>query len=175
MNIVLLGYRGTGKSTVAKYLARKLGRNVYRTDDLIVEAAGKPIPRIVEEDGWPRFREIEAEVVREVCSRAEDAIIDCGGGVVLNDENTARLKKRGRAVLLTASLEALMGRIRQDPNRPPLKEGLSFEEEQRLILAEREEKYRAAADVVVDTTHHTPDKTALEIIQYFKEKLWLAE
>jgi len=175
MNIVLLGYRGTGKSTVAKYLARELGRGVYRTDDLIVEAAGKPIPRIVEEDGWPRFREIEAGVVREVCARARDAIIDCGGGVVLNDENTACLKQRGRAVLLTASLDALMGRIQQDPNRPPLKQGLSFEGEQRQILAEREEKYRAAADVVFDTTHHSPGETARQIIDYFKEKLWLAE
>ena len=175
MNIVLLGYRGTGKSTVAKYLARKLGRTVYRIDDLIVESMGKPIPRIVEEDGWSRFREVEAEVVREVCSRADGAIIDCGGGVVLNGENIACLKKRGRAVLLTVTLEALMGRIRKDPNRPPLKDGLSFEEEQRQILAERDEKYRAAADMVLDTTQQSPGETAREIIQHFREKHWLDE
>ncbi len=175
MNIILLGYRGTGKSTVAKYLARALSRTVYRIDDLIVEAAGKPIPRIVEEGGWPKFRELEAGVVREVSSRARDAIIDCGGGVVVNDDNIRHLKRDGRAVLLTASLEALMERIRRDPNRPPLKKGLSFEEEQRQIIAEREPKYRAAADLVVDTTKKQPAETASEIIQYFTEKLWIVD
>ncbi len=130
MNIVLLGYRGTGKSSVARFLARKLNRKLFCIDELIVESAGMSIPKIVDELGWPGFRDIELRIVEEVSGRADDGIIDCGGGVVLDDRNIRNLRRNGKTVLLTASFETILKRIHRDPNRPPLKEGLSFEQEQ---------------------------------------------
>ncbi len=173
MNIVLIGYRGTGKTVISKLLAEQLGRDLYSIDGLIVEAEGMPVPRIVEDKGWARFREVESRVVKQVSREARDGVIDCGGGVILDDGNTARLKQGGKIVLLTAGLETLLKRIRHDANRPPLKEGLSFEDEQRQILAEREEKYTAAADITCDTSIKKPEETVREIIGRFKQESWL--
>ncbi|MFQ5482997.1 MAG: shikimate kinase, partial [Nitrospinaceae bacterium] len=152
MNIVLLGYRGTGKSVVGRLLARRLHRPLYCLDDRIVQRAGMPIPEIVSRLGWPGFRELEAVAVKTVSQEAREGIIDCGGGVVLNPKNVERLREHGRTVLLTADFDVLLERLRPDANRPPLKNGLSFEEGQRQVLLERENRYLAAADFICDTT-----------------------
>ena len=173
MNIVLFGYRGAGTSEVAVILSLKLDRAVFNTDQMIVADAGMTIPGIVEEWGWPRFREIESEVVEKVAAQAKDSVIDCGGGVVLNDNNIERLKRDGKTVLLKADFETILKRIGEDKNRPPLKEGMSFEEEQRKVLSEREEKYHAAADFECDTTTKSPEETADIIIEHFKRQNWI--
>ena len=141
---------------------------------MIEEAVGIPIPEIVSMWGWARFREIEAKIVEQVTGKAKDAVIDCGGGVVLNDGNIKKLKENGKAVLLTAQFKTLLSRLSRDRlNRPPLKKGLSWEDEHRKVLAEREEKYKAAADLVCDTTDKRPDETVYEIIEYFKKQSWV--
>jgi len=173
MNIILMGYRGTGKSVLGKILARKLKRRLYRIDDLIVDSAGLPIPQIVEQGGWPHFREVESRIVKEVSDTAENSIIDCGGGVVLDPENIKNLKRRGKVILLTASLSVILKRLRGDAKRPSLKPGLTFEEEQKQILAEREEKYQLASDLVVDTTKKSPSATADEIIAGCQNNSWI--
>jgi len=173
MNIVLLGYRGTGKSVIGKILAQKLKRPLFRLDDRIAQLAAMPIPKIVSEWGWPRFREMESRVVEEVCGQAQDAVIDCGGGVILGDQNILHLRKNGKTVLLKADFNTIMKRIKNDANRPPLKPGMSFEEEQKAILLEREAKYLAAADMICDTTHLKPKEIAQAIIEYFKRKSWI--
>lgn len=168
MNLVLLGYRGTGKSCIAQILAKKLNRRVYSIDDLIVKSAGRPVPRIVQERGWKKFREMESKIVEEVSRIAQNGVIDCGGGVVLDERNIAHLKRNGKTALLTADIQAILKRIKNDPNRPPLKRGLSFEEEQQQILEERKELYLAAADFVCDTTHRSPKESARRIIDFFQ-------
>ncbi len=174
MNIILLGYRGTGKSVISKLLSKQLKRGLYSLDAIIEEAVGIPIPEIVSMWGWARFREIEAKIVEQVADEAKDAIIDCGGGVVLNDRNIKKLKETGKAVLLTAEFETLLSRLSRDRNkRPPLREDLSWEDEHRKVLAEREDKYNAAADLVCDTTGKRPDETVYEIIEYFKKHSWV--
>ena len=173
MNIVMLGYRGTGKSVVAKILSKELRRKLYRIDDLIAQTAGKSIPEIVRQEGWLAFRKLESGIVSRVAGEAQGSIIDCGGGVVLDDNNTVLLKKEGKCVLLTASLSAIIQRIKKDPNRPTLENGLSFEEEQKKIIADRHEKYQACADLTCDTTSQKPGETAHEIIAHFKEQGWL--
>jgi len=80
MNIVLLGYRGTGKSVVSKILSHKLKRQLFSMDNLIALKAGKTIPEIVEQLGWPRFRELESQIAEQLAADTRDAIIDCGGG-----------------------------------------------------------------------------------------------
>ena len=174
MNIILLGYRGTGKSVISRLLSTQLKRRLFSLDRMIEEAVGIPIPEIVSLWGWPRFREIESKIVERVVDEAQDAVIDCGGGVILNESNINKLKKNGKAVLLTAEFKTLLNRLSRDRNnRPRLKEGLSWEEEHRKVLAEREDKYNAAADMVCDTTGKRPDETVYDIIQYFKEHSWV--
>jgi len=112
-------------------------------------------------------------VVSRVAGEAQGSIIDCGGGVVLDDKNMVLLKKEGKCVLLTASLSAIIRRIKKDRNRPALVEGLGFEEEQKKILADRHEKYHSCADFICDTTTRKPGETAHEIIAFFKEQGWL--
>ncbi len=169
----MLGYRGTGKSVIARILSEELGRKLYRVDDLIVQTAGKPIPEVVKQEGWPGFRKLESEIVSRVVGEARDCIIDCGGGVVLDDNNIVLLKREGKCVLLTASLSTIIRRTKKDRNRPALKEGLSFEEEQKKILADRHEKYQSAADYICDTTSRRPGETTHDIIAFFKEQGWL--
>ena len=169
----MLGYRGTGKSVISKKLSHKLRRRLYKIDDLISQSAGKSIPEIVEQDGWEGFRKKESDIVAEVSSQAKKSIIDCGGGVVLNDENIENLKKDGVCIVLTANLETIIKRIRNDKNRPPLEIGLSFEEEQKQILEKREEKYRAAADFICNTSNRRPVETIQEITEFLRTKGWV--
>ena len=169
----MLGYRGTGKSVISKKLSHQLRRRLYKIDDLISQSAGKSIPEIVEQDGWEVFRKKETDIVAEVSGQAKKSIIDCGGGVVLNDANIENLKKDGVCIVLTANLETIIKRIRNDKNRPPLEVGVSFEEEQKQILEEREEKYRAAADFICDTSNCRPVETVQEITDFLKTRGWV--
>jgi shikimate kinase len=173
VNIVMLGYRGTGKSVISKILSVKLRMKLYKIDDLISQSAGKTIPEIVVEEGWGSFRKQESEIVAKVSGKAKNSIIDCGGGVVLNDANISNLKKDGVCVVLTASLETIMERIRHDRNRPALQSGMSFEEEQKKNMEEREGKYQAAADFLCDTSNRRPGETAAEITEFLKGKEWI--
>ena len=173
MNIVMLGYRGTGKSVISKKLSHKLRRKLYKIDDLISRSLGKSIPEIVEQDGWEFFRKKESDIVAEVSSQAKKSIIDCGGGVVLNDANIDNLKKDGVCIVLTANLETIIKRIKHDQNRPPLEVSVSFEEEQKKILKEREQKYHAAADYICNTSNRRPVETVEEITEFLKTEGWI--
>ena len=173
MNIVMLGYRGTGKSVISKKLSHKLRRKLYKIDDLISRSCGKSIPEIVEQDGWEFFRKKESDIVAEVSSQAKKSIIDCGGGVVLNDANIDNLKKDGVCIVLTANLETIIKRIKHDQNRPPLEVSVSFEEEQKKILKEREQKYHAAADYICNTSNRRPVETVQEITDFLKTEGWI--
>ena len=173
MNIVMLGYRGTGKSVISKKLSHKLRRKLYKIDDLISRSCGKSIPEIVEQDGWEFFRKKESEIVAEVSSQAKKSIIDCGGGVVLNDANIDNLKKDGVCIVLTANLETIIKRIKHDQNRPPLEFSVSFEEEQKKILKQREQKYHAAADYICNTSNRRPVETVQEITEFLKTEGWI--
>ena len=173
MNIVLIGYRGTGKSVISKVLADILHCQHYGLDEKIIQQAGKSIREIVEQEGWERFREIERGVVEKVSSEARNSIIDCGGGVVVDERNVMDLRRSGKVVLLISGFEKIIQRINRDLRRPPLEATLSFEEEQRKALSERDPKYRAAADCVFETTDLKPSQTAMKIIEHFKKKSWI--
>ena len=173
MNIVMLGYRGTGKSVISKILSEKLQKKLYKIDKMISESVSKSIPEMVEQEGWESFRKLESEIVAEVSNKAKNSIIDCGGGVVLNDSNLVNLKKDGVCIVLTASLETIIKRIYHDKNRPSLQKGLSFEEEHKKFLAERDSKYRTAADFICDTSQRLPKETVKEITEFLRSKGWI--
>src|SRR5437764_3449291 len=99
MNLVLIGYRGTGKSTVGKILAERLGRELVSTDAEIVRRARLPIPDIVRQFGWNHFRDLESEVCRDLAGK-DELIIDTGGGVILRQQNVDSLKTNGVLVWL---------------------------------------------------------------------------
>ena len=159
MNIVLIGYRGTGKSSVGKLLAERSGRTLVSTDAEVVRRAGRPVPEIVKQHGWDHFRDLESEVCRDLAGR-DDLIIDTGGGAVLRSENAACLKSNGVLFWLTAEVPTISRRIGGDTQRPSLTGAKSFVDEIEEVLRERTPRYRAAADHVIATDSKTVGEIA---------------
>jgi shikimate kinase len=167
MNLVLIGYRGTGKSVVGALLSRKLGMAVVSLDEEIVREVGMPIPEIVERHGWPWFRRLESDIAKRVGMR-DELIVDTGGGVILRPENTENLRRNGILFWLKASVDVIVDRIQESTERPSLSEGQSFLEEVEAVLAERLPLYRAAADREIDTDSLSVAEVAERIIREFR-------
>ena len=163
MNLVLIGYRGTGKSTVAELLATKLGWKAISTDAQIVEKAQRSIPDIVASDGWEHFRRLETEMCLVLKDR-DQLIIDTGGGLILRPENVEALKPNSLIFWLTATVPTIARRIADDTQRPALTAGKTFVEEIREVLTERTPKYQAAADHTVATDDLSPEEIASRIL-----------
>ena len=166
MNLVLIGYRGTGKSTVARLLGAQLGMEVVSLDAEIVREAGRPIGDIVAAHGWPHFRDLESSITRRTAART-GVIIDAGGGVILRPENVECLRQSGKVFWLQASVPVIVARIEHGTERPALTAGKSFTEEVEDVLRERTPLYRAAADHTIDTDAATPAATAAQIARLF--------
>ena len=150
MNIVLVGYRGTGKSAVADHLARQFGLTVVHLDGEIEKRAGKSIPEIVAGSGWPAFRDLEEAVVRDFAAR-DGLVLDCGGGVIERDANFAPLRSAGPVIWLRASVATIVQRIAGDQQRPSLTGTKSFTDEVAEVLERRTPRYRQIAHHEVDT------------------------
>jgi shikimate kinase len=168
MNLVLIGYRGTGKSTVAGLLAEQLEMEVVSLDREIVRQAGRSVADIVAERGWPHFRDLESEVTKRICER-DRIIIDAGGGVILRPENVRHLRRRGTLFWLRASVPVIVARIESGTDRPALTPGRSFTEEVQDVLRERTPLYRSAADYHVDTDARSPGEVAAEVARLYAE------
>ena len=164
MNIVLIGYRGTGKSAVGKILAAQLGRRLVSTDEEIIRRAGKSIPDIVAAHGWEYFRDLESAVCQDLAGR-DNLVIDTGGGAILRDENVKVLKGNGRLIWLTASVETIAARIGGDRQRPSLTGTTSHVAEIRDVLSERIPKYKAAADHSIPTDGLSVEELAKTILK----------
>jgi shikimate kinase len=154
MNVVLIGYRGTGKSSVGKLLAERSGRTLVSTDAEVVRRAGQSIPEIVKQQGWDHFRDLESDVCRDLAGK-DQLIIDTGGGAILRQDNVDRLKAGGILFWLTAEVPTISRRIGGDTQRPSLTGAKSFIEEIEEVLRERTPKYKAAADHVIATDGRT--------------------
>jgi shikimate kinase len=164
MNIVLIGYRGTGKSVVGGILARRLGMRYTGMDAAIVEKAGMAIPDIVEKQGWPGFRDLESAQARELAG-LDNLIIDTGGGVIERPENIAALQKNAMIFWLKARVDTIVSRIQGDSQRPPLTSGKSFTDEVAEVLDRRIPLYECSALHAIDTDELTPDQIADRIIE----------
>lgn len=159
--IVLIGFMGTGKSSVGRVLADRTGLPRYDTDELVAQRAGISIADIFDGPGEEEFRRRETEMLR--ASPRVDGIVVTGGGIVLREENVALLRALGTVVNLTADLETLFERVARRKTRPLLRS-----DDPRRTLTEllrvREPLYRAAADFEVDTSALTHDEVAAAIL-----------
>ncbi len=164
-SIALIGFMGTGKTTIGRALASSLERQFVDTDSLIEERAGKPISRIFSEDGESMFRKMESEVVREVC-RLKSSVISLGGGALLNPSSSAFVKENSAVVLLRSSVETILARTSSNTIRPLLNETAEdLEQRVAALLAEREATYSDAMDIEIDTDALTVDEAVKEIIR----------
>jgi len=166
MNVVLIGYRATGKTTVARLLAVRLGWEWIDADVEIERRAGKSIARIFAEDGEPAFRDLEADVIRVLCGR-QRLVLAAGGGAPLRAESRRVMRDSGRVVWLKALPETILARMSGDvttaARRPDLTDRGGLEEIVQL-LSQREAVYRESAHVEVDTEEKTPEGIAAEIL-----------
>ena len=167
MNLVLVGYRGTGKSVIAFRLGRMLGQRVVSLDNEIVRLAGQRISDLVAEHGWGHFRDLEEQVCRRF--GAEDGqVLDCGGGVVEREANRAALREHGRVFWLKATSATIVARIGGDSNRPSLTGGKSLTEEVSEVLQRRTPLYQAVAHEVIETDGRSLDEISAEIARRWR-------
>jgi len=167
MNIVLIGYRGSGKSVVGELVAERLRMKCIPMDAKIVERAGMPIPQIVEKGGWPAFRDLESEVARELAA-LDNVVIDAGGGIIERPENIEALRANARIVWLKASVDTILSRIGEGTERPSLTAGKTFTEEVGEVLQRRIPKYQSAAQYEISTDQLTPQQVADRVIEIWK-------
>jgi len=164
MNIVLIGYRGAGKSEVGKRLARRLGMQRVAMDAEIVKQAGMSIPEIVDRFGWARFRDLETDEARKLADQ-DNLVIDTGGGVIERPENIDILERNARIIWLKASVATIVARIQGDTERPALTEGKSFTEEVAEVLERRAPKYRDSAHFEIETDSLNPEQVVDRIVE----------
>ncbi|MEG6523473.1 shikimate kinase [Desulfotomaculum sp. 1211_IL3151] len=147
-NIVLIGFMGSGKTTLGRHLAKISGFTFYDVDRMIEQQTGQSIPNIFSMHGEKYFRAREREVIERL-STVEQAIISCGGGVVIEDANVTCLKQRGKLIWLKAEPATLLARLRHQHDRPLLKDKSLADI--KSLLQERLRLYSAAADYEVTT------------------------
>jgi len=167
MVITLIGYRGSGKSSVARILAAKLNMAWIDSDDVIEEQSGRSIREIFAEDGEPKFRRLEQAVIRELTGR-ETLVIAAGGGAILAEENRLMMKSAGPVVWLQASVRNLAERIQADDataERRPSLTGKSVADEVESVLRSRHNQYTDAATMSVNTDGLTLEQVAEEIVR----------
>jgi len=169
--IFLVGYRGTGKTTVARLLAQRLGRESIDADKEIERRAGKTIAAIFSDEGEPPFRDLEAAVVADLARTS--LVISTGGGAVLREASRAVMQAAGPIVWLTASVDTIAVRIAADAATARLRPNLTAvggKAEIAAVLAERTPIYQACATFVVDTEGKTPAEVADQILALLAER-----
>ncbi len=171
-HVVLIGYRGSGKTIVGRLLAGELRRPHVDTDVLIEDREGRTIAAIFDQDGEPYFRRIESEVIDSLAP-SPPAVISIGGGAVAGEHNRKRLKGLGTAAWLQAAPEELCRRIVADrksaASRPPLSATDALTEV-RTLLAQRSGWYEELADIEIDTAGKSPTEVAQMILRHLDTK-----
>ncbi|MFZ0389229.1 MAG: shikimate kinase [Calditrichia bacterium] len=160
--VVIIGFRGSGKSTIAELLANELRWPVFSTDKKVENLLGMSIPEIVRRKGWSAFREAEKQVISGL-DDAGETVIDCGGGVVLSPENMEHLQPQSLLVWTDAPLPVLINRLSRDASRPLLSES-DADADARLHYHERLPLYHRYSRLRVDTSRTAPAEICRKII-----------
>ncbi|MBA2115783.1 shikimate kinase [Bremerella alba] len=173
MNLALIGYRGTGKSHVARLLAHKLAWPLVDADIYVEKQAGKSIAEIFADSGEPGFRDLESNALNELTQRSGH-VLSLGGGVILREENRSQIAKHCFTIWLTASPEEITRRLSREgatqASRPSLT-GRSILEEVAEVLAQRLPLYEQCADLTIDTQAKSPKEVMQAILAQLPSSL----
>lgn len=168
-NIILLGFMGSGKTQVGRFLATKFNMDFVDLDDWIEKEAKMSINEIFAKFGEPYFRELEKEIVKKVCENINNSVISTGGGVILNEENVENLQRVGILIWLKVNAAKVYERTKNTSCRPLLNcpDPVKKIEE---LLSFRTPYYTKAADYIVETSHLTIEEVATKINEYLEIK-----
>ncbi len=164
-NILLIGFMGAGKTTISNYLNLIFNMDVVEMDQIISQREGMSIPDIFEEYGEDYFRNAETELLKEL-QKKRNTVISCGGGTPMRTGNHAEMKKIGKVVLLTATPETILERLKDDHSRPLLENNKKAE-----LIAQLMEKRKPSYEAVADIIIKTDGKTRLQICEELVQKL----
>ncbi len=168
-NIILIGFMGVGKGTVARAFAKKYDYYAIDTDDLIESLENRKIKKIFETEGEPYFRDLEKKTAHWLAENVQNAIISTGGGFFRQE----KLHEIGTVVLLDSSFEAILQRIVEHPNaknklaKRPL---FSTPEKAKAIYEEREKAYKKVADIIINVENRSPEEVSAEIHEKMQER-----
>ncbi len=172
-HIYLIGFRATGKSSVAVDLGRKLLRKVVDTDELIVRQEGRTIAEIFASGGESRFRDLEEKTLSQAASSEEPLVIATGGGIVERQANLALMKRTGLPVWLDASAEIILLRMGRDPRTASMRPSLTGIRDPRLEveqkLGERRPLYRECSAFSVETDGCSVEQIVDRIVTWMEE------
>ena len=173
MNLFLIGYRCSGKTTIGKSIATAIGWSFVDSDLLVTQKNGKSIKDIIDTAGWDAFRRLERSALKQICAKYRQ-VVATGGGVVLDSENIKVMKTSGTVVWLDASAATIQKRMRQDKNtenfRPALTDKGRMEEIEEMLL-ERNPYYESASDFSIQTDDAIIDQITHKIIQKIQNKI----
>lgn len=164
-NIMLIGFMGAGKTTVSRELSKMTGRREIDMDAYIVNREGMAIKDIFDKYGEEYFRKKETESLLEIMEM-DEMIVSCGGGVVVKDENVEHMKNGGVIVLLTATPQTILSRVKNSTDRPILNGNMNIEFITEL-MNKRKDRYFSVADVIVETD----DKSVFDICTEIMDKI----
>lgn len=166
-NIVLIGFMGTGKTTISKHLNAMFAMNVIEMDQIIAQREGMSIPDIFEVYGEQYFRDAETNLLIEMQSKT-NMIISCGGGTPMRECNVIEMKKNGRVILLNAKPETIYERVKDSHDRPLIEnnKNVAFIAD---LMEKRREKYTAAADIIIQIDGKSEFEICEELIQRLLE------
>ena len=167
-NLFLIGFMGAGKSSVSAGLGRMLGREVVEMDERIAAQEGMSIPELFAQKGEPYFRACETALLKSFAQGAP-RIVSCGGGVPLREENVAAMRESGTVVLLTASPEVILERVKDSDERPLL-QGHKDVPYIAALMEQRRPRYEAAADITVDTSRLNIEEVCRQVLRQVSER-----
>lgn len=161
-NIILIGFMGSGKSTIGHMLSKDMGIEVYDCDTYLEEKNDITIEEIFQSEGEEKFRQLEIEAINDL-SKKDKILISTGGGVVTRDENMRILKECGTVVYLDASVDHLYKILKEDTKRPLIKNSNNVYETISNLLSQRIDLYKKYADIIVEVTNRSPKEITEEI------------
>lgn len=164
MNIILIGMRGSGKTTIGMLLSQKLGIPLIETDVLVENDVHFPITTLIQRYGWDYFRDLESKIVSKLAPLAP-CVVSTGGGIILREENIRTLKHLGIVVWLKAGIDTMESRLREGKNRPALTNNVSLREEIIQVAKQRQAPYKAASDYEIETDHKRPSQIVEDILK----------
>lgn len=167
-NVYFIGFRGSGKTTLAKIISASLHKQFVDIDNLIEEREKLTIEQIFSKKGEEYFRNLETLVLKELSVKS-DLIVSTGGGIVMREENRKIISQTGIAIYLTADEKTIYNRIKNDKNRPPLT-SLPMEEEIRKLMALRRPFYEELASITLDTSRMGIEECKNIVLNFLMEK-----